>query len=78
MFMPSGELFIIKDNGEKESIMIVDFSSRKEMLDEVKWYVNYMIKHNKTEYKNWVSMSYERNNNVIYTDTIDNCLKEEL
>lgn len=57
--MPTGELFLLLNDGKKESIAIVDLiQPRKEILEED--YILKAIKH--YGYKNIDTIIYERNN----------------
>lgn len=65
MFLPRHEILLVKEDGTKKSIMVTDCSTKKEVIEETKYY----FKSNKSEnYKEYAS--------VQYVDSKENILDE--
>lgn len=74
--LPTHEIFAVKENGEMESIMITDCNSRENVIEEIRWYIKDMIKHNNTRYEEWDHFDYVNHMTCFYRIMADEIFKE--
>ena len=73
--LPTHNIYLVKRDGTKESIMIGDCSTSKEVRDEVRYSIDMMSKHK--DISEYIKAEYTNNNgDVLYTCTIEECMEE--
>lgn len=75
MFMPTHNIYLVKQNGERVSVSITDCSTKQEVRQEAKelleqYYDDKIEEYAKVQY-------VDKNDKVLYECTVEECLNEK-